>query len=130
MKAGYELQFTVQENVAGNGLSMYTSGKAPPFQIDAGFGFGGAVVAMLVRDLDYGSQEWDTVRRRVVLGPAVPGEWGAGSVKGVRLSRGGFVDFVWDAAGKVTSVHLQKAGTQGGGMQTFVNSKGEVLTPT
>jgi len=46
-RAYYELRLTIQENWAPNALSMY-SGKSEPFQIDANFGFPGAVLSMLV----------------------------------------------------------------------------------
>ena len=71
---------------------MY-SGKNEPFQIDANFGFVGAVLAMLVVDLEG--------VREVVLGPAVPGEWAGGRVRGVRFRGGGRVDFGWDGKGVV-----------------------------
>lgn len=73
-----------------NGLSMY-SGKSAPFQIDANFGIIGAVLSMLVVDLP--NIDITTVRT-VVLGLAIPARWGGGSVKGLRLRRGGHVDFV------------------------------------
>jgi alpha-L-fucosidase 2 len=68
------LKYAIEQNFAGNGLSMY-SGKSPPFQNDANFGFVGAVVSFLVVHLP----GMDTV----VLGPAIPGSWGDGKVKGL-----------------------------------------------
>lgn len=49
-RAYYELRLSIYENWAPNGFSMY-SGKNEPFQIDANFGFPGAVLSMLVVDL-------------------------------------------------------------------------------
>src|SRR5688572_12899869 len=49
-KAYFELRYAIDRNFAANGLSMY-SALNPPFQIDANFGFGGAVLSMLVVDL-------------------------------------------------------------------------------
>jgi alpha-L-fucosidase 2 len=112
-EAYFELRFAIAENLAGNGLSMY-SGKSAPFQIDANYGLVGAVVAMLVVDLP-GKEE-------VVLGPAIPGTWGNGSVKGLRVRGGGVVDFGWDGKGLVTW-----ASVRGGSGRTIVNKDGTVL---
>jgi alpha-L-fucosidase 2 len=87
-----ELLLTISQNIASNGLSMY-SGKNEPFQIDANFGFVGAVLAMLVVDIEG--------LGHVVLGPAIPREWGGGSVEGLRVRGGGSVEFGWDAEGVV-----------------------------
>ncbi|KAG9658653.1 glycoside hydrolase family 95 protein, partial [Aureobasidium melanogenum] len=87
-----ELRLTISQNIAPNGLSMY-SGKNEPFQIDANFGYVGAVLAMLVVDIE----ELDMV----VLGPAIPREWAGGSVKGLRVRGGGSVEFGWDDGGVV-----------------------------
>ncbi|KAF8854293.1 glycoside hydrolase family 95 protein-like protein [Acephala macrosclerotiorum] len=92
-----ELRYAIQRNFAGNGLSMY-SAKSPPFQIDANFGVVGAVLAMLVVDLPG--------REEVVLGPAIPREWGPGGVKGLRVRGGGVVDFEWDGEGVVRSARV------------------------
>lgn len=112
-QAYYELRFAIEQNFAGNGLSMY-SGKEKPFQIDANFGIVGAVVAMLVVDLPGGED--------VVLGPAIPGSWGNGSVRGLRLRGGGVVDFGWDGDGVVTWARVE-----GGSGRRVVNKKGAVL---
>ena len=104
---------------------MY-SGKYPPFQIDANFGFGAAVLAMLVKDIDYVDGQWDVVVRNVVLGPAIPKEWGNGSVKGLRLRGGMMIDFKWDDEGIVNEMIVKKVG--GKGMRwNFTNVKGVML---
>lgn len=87
-----ELRLTISQNIVSNGLSMY-SGKNEPFQIDANFGYVGAVLAMLVVDIEE--------MEEVVLGPAIPKEWAGGSVKGLRVRGGGSVDFGWDGEGVV-----------------------------
>lgn len=84
---------------------MYTTGSwpytpAPPFQIDANFGYVGAVLAMLVTDLPIPSASPDAVHT-VLLGPAIPPAWGGGSVQGLRVRGGGSVDFSWDDSGLV-----------------------------
>ncbi|CZR63683.1 related to Alpha-fucosidase A [Phialocephala subalpina] len=109
-----ELRYAIQRNLAANGLSMYWA-KNPPFQIDANFGLVGAVLAMLVVDLP-GTEA-------VVLGPAIPKEWGGGSVKGLGLRGGGKVDFEWDESGVVKSAKV--AGTKTG--LRVVNVEGQVL---
>lgn len=120
VEAYYELRLTVQENWAPNALSMY-SGKSEPFQIDANFGYPGAVLSMLVVDLPQLSS--DTSVHTVVLGPAIPPAWGNGSVKGLRLRGGGSVDFGWDAAGLVTNATLSGRASA----VKVVNKDGEVL---
>lgn len=120
-----ELKYTISENIAQNLLSMY-SAKYPPFQIDANFGFGGAVLAMLVKDVDYNFGEWDIVTRRVVLGPALPKEWASGNVRGLRLRGGMIIDFAWNAEGIVDSYSVRRSGGSKVKWQ-FVNSMGRTL---
>lgn len=112
-----ELKYAIEQNFAGNGLSMY-SGKEPPFQIDANFGLAGAVLSMLVVDI-----EETTIgkERTVVLGPAIPEAWGGGVVKGLRLRGGGSVDFVWSEDGIVRSIAKGVEGVR------FVNREGMVI---
>lgn len=120
-QAYYELRYAIEQNFAGNGFSMY-SGIETPFQIDANFGFGGAVLSMLVTDMPTavgGEEDGKTV----VLGPAIPTSWSGGSVKGLRLRGGGIVDFGWDANGVVKDVKTY------GKLEglTLVNKEGTVL---
>ncbi|OCL04204.1 glycoside hydrolase family 95 protein [Glonium stellatum] len=115
-RAYFELRFTVEQNFAGNGLSMY-SGKNPPFQIDANFGLGGAMLAMLVVDIEEGMGG----TRTVVLGPAIPSSWGGGRVSGLRVRGGGKVDFGWDQMGVVTWATAEGKGVR------FVNKQGKVV---
>lgn len=98
---------------------MY-SGKDEPFQIDANFGFVGAVLGMLVVDLPV-VQAVDG-ERTVVLGPAIPKAWAGGSVKGLRLRGGGSVDFGWDGDGVVDKVEVR-----GGKGLRLVDRNGKVL---
>jgi alpha-L-fucosidase 2 len=92
-----ELRFAIDENFAGNGLSMYWA-LIQLFQIDANFGLVGAMLAMLIVDLPG--------REEVVLGPAIPAVWGGGSVQGLRLRGGGSVDFSWNGEGVVRNAHV------------------------
>ncbi|KAJ5939628.1 glycoside hydrolase family 95 protein-like protein [Penicillium verhagenii] len=108
-EANFELRFAIEQNIAANGLSMY-SGHDTPFQIDANFGLVAAVVEILIQDLPqaHGDQSIHTV----VLGPAIPSSWGGGSVSGLQLRGGGRVDFSWDADGivqKAIAIGREKA---------------------
>jgi alpha-L-fucosidase 2 len=93
-----------------------------PFQIDANFGFPGAVMAMLARDLD---QPFSSVNstQTVVLGPAIPSAWAPGSVEGLRLRGGGVVSFSWDADGVIGGVKT----TGGNRVVRFVDVAGNEL---
>lgn len=121
VEAYYELRLTLQENIVWNLLSMY-SGRDELFQIDANFGYVGMVLSMLVVDLPlpYGV----VGMRDVVLGPAIPAEWGGGSVKGLNLRGGASVDFSWNKQGIVTKA------TMTGGKKSIrlLNRNGEVLS--
>ncbi|TDZ22840.1 Alpha-fucosidase A [Colletotrichum orbiculare MAFF 240422] len=119
------LRYAIDENFAPNGFSMY-SGESPPFQIDANFGLGGAVLSMLVVDLPLPYESTDGVRT-VVLGPAIPAEWGDGSVKGLRIRGGAVVDFKWDGQGIVTEATVASAQAAGGNKVRVVNVQGKVL---
>ncbi|KAF3049056.1 hypothetical protein E8E11_009626 [Didymella keratinophila] len=102
-RAHFELRYAIQENFIDNGFSMY-SGTKTPFQIDANYGIGGAVLSMLVVDLPKAFGD-DSVRT-VVLGPAIPASWAGGKVKGLTLRGGGSVDFEWDDDGLVTKAKV------------------------
>lgn len=121
-QAHYHLRYAVEQNFAGNGLSMY-SGKSEPFQIDANFGFGGAVLSMLAVDLPLPHDAAEGSQRSVVLGPAIPKAWAGGSVKGLRIRGGGSADFSWNDEGLVTEATFTGSKTK----VQLVNVKGEVL---
>ncbi|KAJ5016346.1 Alpha-fucosidase A [Colletotrichum sp. SAR 10_99] len=125
-RAYEQLRYAIDVNFAPNGFSMYWA-LSPPFQIDANFGLGGAVLSMLVVDLPlpYASRE-DV--RTVVLGPAIPKKWGGGSVKGLRVRGGGVVDFSWDENGIVNEATAKSGGSVTGGKVRFVNVEGTELT--
>ena len=121
-QAHYELRYAIDLNFASNGFSMY-NGLNAPFQIDANFGLGGAVLSMLVVDLPRKHGAAADEPRTVVLGPAIPPSWGGGSIKGLRLRGGSSVDFSWDEEGKVKEATLGENGKD----VTLVNVDGEVL---
>jgi alpha-L-fucosidase 2 len=108
-QAYYELRLTIDQNIGQSGLSLYSGGDTPggPFQIDANFGYVGAVLSMLVVDLPLDSSSSESTRRTVVLGPAIPKSWAGGSVRGLRLRGGGSVDFSWDDNGEVDKVQAK-----------------------
>ena len=119
-EAYFEMRYAIDQNFAGNGLSMY-GGLSEPFQIDANFGLVGAALSFLVVDnpLENGSEEG----RVVVLGPAIPSAWSPGEIKGLRLRGGGMVDFQWDESGVVTGAHT----TGRTSSITIVNKEDKVL---
>jgi alpha-L-fucosidase 2 len=104
-RAYFELRYAIEENFAGNGFSMH-KGLDTPFQIDANFGFGGAVLSMLAIDMPLAFGDNST--RTVVLGPAISAAWGNGEARGLRLRGGESVDFGWDKEGLVTTAELHE----------------------
>lgn len=121
-EAYWHLRYAIEQNFVGNGFSMY-SGVNEPFQIDANFGFGGAVLSMLVVDLPFAHDVSAEQTRNVVLGPAIPASWTGGSVTGLRIRGGGTVDFSWED-GIVTQATLQGSKTSN---IKLLNVRGEVL---
>ncbi|KAF2623496.1 glycoside hydrolase family 95 protein [Macroventuria anomochaeta] len=84
-RAHFELRYAIDTNFVDNGFSMYSATNTP-FQIDANYGIGGAVLSMLVVDLP--NAFGDNSTRTVVLGPAIPAAWAGGKAEGLTL-RGG-----------------------------------------
>ncbi|CAI6092029.1 unnamed protein product [Clonostachys chloroleuca] len=121
-QAYWHMRYAIDENFVGNGFSMY-SGLNEPFQIDANYGFGGAVLSMLTVDLPLPHDAPKDQVRTVILGPAIPKTWAGGSVKGLRIRGGGSVDFSWNEDGIVTKATLKDSKTN----VQLVNVKGEFL---
>ena len=119
-RAHFELRYAIDTNFADNGFSMY-SATSTPFQIDANYGIGGAVLSMLVVDLPTAFGQKST--RTVVLGPAIPEAWAPGKVQGLRLRGGGLVDFEWDDQGIVKKAEVKDRKTA----LHIVNKKGDFL---
>ena len=122
-RAYFELRYTIDQNIVDNGFSMYKA-RNTPFQIDANYGFGGAVLSMLAVDLP--KPFGDNSTKIVILGPAIPAAWAGGKVQGLRLRGGGSVDFDWDDRGLVTraALHDRKSPLR------LVNKEGNVLGET
>lgn len=115
------LTMAVQNNFVENGFDMYSG--SPPFQIDANYGIVGAVMSMLVRDLDRAST--DSRVQEVVLGPAISAAWGGGNVKGLRLRGGGTVQFQWDKKGVVTLCRAKLSSRAKGAPKLAFSVRGE-----
>ncbi|PIG85890.1 alpha-fucosidase A [Aspergillus arachidicola] len=124
-RAHYEIRLTIDQNIGQSGLSLYSGGDTPSgaFQIDANFGYLGAVLSMLVVDMPLDSTHSEDDVRTVVLGPAIPAAWAGGSVKGLRLRGGGSVDFSWNSKGLVDKASAEGVSTN----VRIVNVEGTVL---
>lgn len=70
----------------GGGLYPNLFTACPPFQIDANFGFGAALIDMLIQDH----------RPAIHLLPALPREWPDGQVSGLRLRHGMQLSMRWE----------------------------------
>ena len=77
----------------------------PPMQIDANFGYGAALLDMLVQAND----------DEIILLPALPREWISGTLRGVRLPGGGSLDVEWDE----TTVHCKVTRASGESTKLF-----------
>ncbi|KAJ4982580.1 glycoside hydrolase family 95 protein [Stagonosporopsis vannaccii] len=119
-RAHFELRYAIDTNFVANGFSMYSATNTP-FQIDANYGIGGAVLSMLVVDLP--NAFGDNSTRTVVLGPAIPAAWAGGRVEGLTLRGGGSVSFEWDDRGVVTKASIKNRSSS----LRIANKEGTVL---
>jgi alpha-L-fucosidase 2 len=96
---------TGNDGVNGTFANMFDAYTGSIFQIDANFGGPAAMLEMLMQSrMD-----------RITLLPALPSQWGTGSVKGLRAKGGFAVDLAW-TRGTLSSVKL----TSVGGTQTVL----------
>lgn len=126
-QAYWVLKYALQQNFAPNLFSLYAKGSGV-FQIDANFGWVGAVLAMLSKDLDQTVEQFEGGKgdREVLLGAAVPESWLPIEVEGLRLRGGGKVSFKV-GKGRVVSGFKVSGRPKGSGKVTFVDGKGKVV---
>ncbi|KAF4585052.1 hypothetical protein EYR40_001887 [Pleurotus pulmonarius] len=98
----HELTYALYENFAANLFSVYDS-SASIFQIDANFGFTGAVMNALIQASDVPSLSTSLT---IKLLPAIPKQWANGSIRGARIRGGITVDMQW-SGGKLTKSTLK-----------------------
>ncbi len=87
------LKLLITQNTLPNMFDL-----CPPFQIDGNLGGPAAMTEMLIQSAD----------GEIRVLPALPSQWPAGSLKGVRVRGGARVSLAWDH-GRLTSLTLQSA---------------------
>ena len=123
LQDGKDAHRELQQLFSDRNTCLNLFGMLPPMQIDGNFGITAAMCEMLVQ-----SQNND-----IKLLPALPTEWAAGSVKGLR-ARGGFVVNLDWSGGKLTSamIHSLAGGTcrvrYGGITKEVTIGKGQTMT--
>jgi len=117
------LTYAIETNFAPNLFDIYTPGS-DVFQIDANFGYSAAVLNGLLQAPDVASIDTPL---QVTLLPALPANWGTGSIKGARIRGGITLDFTW-SDGKLTSaVFAVDDNVAGREREVIVNYAGEVI---
>jgi alpha-L-fucosidase 2 len=123
----HELSFAMSENFAANLFSEYNPYAADPiFQIDANFGFPGAVMNGLLQAPDVASITTPLV---VTLLPALPTtQWPSGSIRGARVRGGITVDLAWSKGKPTSATFTVDTGTNVRQRPVNVVYDGRVLT--
>jgi alpha-L-fucosidase 2 len=123
LQDGKDAHRELQQLFSDRNTCLNLFGMLPPMQVDGNFGITAAMCEMLVQ-----SQNND-----INLLPALPKEWAAGNVKGLR-ARGGFVVNLDWSDGKLTSavIHSPTGGTcrvrYGGVTKEVTIAKGQTVT--
>ena len=95
-KAHQNLQKLWSQSTFPNLMDTHPRGKGHTFQIDGNLGAAAAIAEMLVQsDED-----------RVLLLPALPGQWANGRIAGIALWGGGKIDLEWER-GKLVSCQVR-----------------------
>lgn len=99
-KAYYNLEMLLGKSTLPNMFDNH-----PPFQIDGNFGGCAAIAEILVQ----------STIERIILLPALPKEWKKGSIKGLCVKGGGWINVSWEN-GKLISATIKATSD----MNTFV----------
>jgi alpha-L-fucosidase 2 len=102
----------VEMAMDGGGVFPNMLTAHPPMQIDANFGYGAALLDMLVQANE----------TEIVLLPALPKEWVCGALQGLRLPGGGTLDVEWDEMAINCKVRRM-----GGQRTKFIHKCAEIL---
>lgn len=95
LKKALNLVKTSKTSTKGGGVYANLFDAHPPFQIDGNFGCAAGISEMLIQ----------SHAGYVHLLPALPDEWGEGSISGVRVRGGHVIDMTWKG-GRVTSLKV------------------------
>jgi alpha-L-fucosidase 2 len=102
----------VKMSMEGGGVFPNMMTAHPPMQIDANFGYGAALIDMIIHASE----------TEIVLLPALPSEWVSGALQGLCLPGGGTMDIEWSEL--IVSCVVTRPGRQA---TKFVHNCNEIL---